>query len=182
MQHQRQRNAVKGVHDQRIGCDQKVRRLEGKKMRRCRRGHCPHDGCHGDVGNAEKAPRVCCPVSANGVSCQQRSHGDGSGGRRHVPNPRGQRELPGQASVSPKYEENPARDAVDLSRYEPMQRDRGDQPCNPFRSREGNRGDSERDQQTEQYRRHPVPVCRCEIPICRAEILSDGHPAHEHRR
>src|SRR5262249_45031968 len=72
----------------------------------------------------------------------------------------------------PKAEENAARDAIDLSRHEPMQWDRGDQPCDAFRSPQGNGGDSERDQQTEQYRRPPGlrGVCGCEIRICRAEI------------
>jgi len=48
----------------------------------------------------------------------------------------------GARSVSPKHEENAARDAVDLSRHEPMQRDRGDQACNAFRSPQGNGGES----------------------------------------
>src|SRR5262249_17190026 len=59
--------------------------------------------------------------------------------------PRGQRELPGHASGSPKHEKNAANDAIDLSRHEPMQRDRGDQPCDAFRLPQGNGGNSERD-------------------------------------
>jgi len=37
-----------------------------------------------------------------------------------------QRELPGQASVSPQQEKDPAPDPIDLSRNEPMKRDGGD--------------------------------------------------------
>src|SRR5262249_32786575 len=135
-------------------------------------------------GDSEKAPGVCYPASANCVLCQQRSHNDGNAARRNVPNPRGQRELPGQASVSPKYEENPARDAVDLSRYEPMQRDRGDQPCDAFRPPRGKGGDRGGDHKTKQYGRPPAPrgVWGCKIRFARAEILSETPPADEHRR
>jgi len=84
MQHQGQRHGEGGHHDQRIGCDEKVRRLECKKMRPSWRGHCPHGDCHDEVSDSEKAPGVCCPVRANYVSCQQRSHDDGNDARRDV--------------------------------------------------------------------------------------------------
>jgi len=84
MEHQGQRNGEGGHHDQRIGCDEKVRRLECKKMRPSWRGHCPHGDCHDEVSDSEKAPGVCCPVRANYVSCQQRSHDDGNDARRDV--------------------------------------------------------------------------------------------------
>src|SRR5260221_3814863 len=74
MEHQGQRNGEGGHHDQRIGCDEKVRRLECKNMRPSGRGHCPHGDCHDEVGDSKKAPSVCCPVRANYVSCLQRSH------------------------------------------------------------------------------------------------------------
>jgi len=84
MEHQGQRNGEGGHHDQRIGCDEEVRRLECKKMRPSWRGHCPHGDCHDEVSDSEKAPGVCCPVRANYVSCQQRSHDDGNDARRDV--------------------------------------------------------------------------------------------------
>src|SRR5215831_163260 len=183
MQHQGQRDGEGRHHDQRISCHEKVRRVERKKMRSSRRGHCPHGDCHDEVSDSEKAPGVCCPVRANCVLCQQRSHDDGSDASCNVPNASRQRELPGQVSVSPKYKEYAAPDPIDLSRHEPLQRDRRDQPCDAFRSPQCNGGDSEWDQQTEQYGGHHGRVLYgCEIGICRAEILGDSFPADEHHR
>ena len=123
------------------------------------------------------------PESANCVSRQPRCHDDGNDARRDVPDTRGHRELPGQPSVSLKHEENAARDAIDLSRHEPMQRDRGDQPCDAVRLPQADGGDSERDQQTKQYGRHRGRVLYgCEIGICRAKILGDSLPSDEHNR
>ena len=122
-------------------------------------------------------------MRANCVLRQTRSQDDGNNARRDVSNPCRQRELLRQASASPKNEEYAACDAIDLSRHEPMQRDRGDQPRGTIRSPQRNGGDSEGGQQTEQYGRHRGRVLYGrQIGICRAEILSDNLPSDEHRR
>jgi hypothetical protein len=129
----------------------------------------------------KKAPAIYCSTSANRVSCQQHSHYDCSAAGCNVSNPRRQRELPGQASVSPKHEEYGARDAINLSRHEPRQRDRGDEACDAFRSPQGNGGGSDWDQQAKRYGRHRV-LCARKIRICGAKVLCDGLPGNEDRR
>jgi hypothetical protein len=60
---------------------------------------------------------------------QRHGHDDSKTAGHNVPNSRGQRELPRQASVRPKHEEDAAADTIDLSRHDPRQGYRGDEAC-----------------------------------------------------
>ena len=95
--------------------DEEVRRLQSKEMRPPRRGHCPHRNRHDKVGDSKNAPSVNRSAGASRLSGQQRSHNDGEEPSRDVANPCGRRQLPRQAPVRPKHEEDAAGDAIDLT-------------------------------------------------------------------
>jgi len=132
MEHQGQWDSKGWDHDQRIGCDEKVRRIKGKKMRQAGSGHRTHRNRHGEVGDAKNAPGIRCSASANRILRQERGHNDRKAAGQNVTNPRRQRELPRQVSAGPKHKEYAAPDAIDLSRHDEGQRYRGDEACHVF--------------------------------------------------
>ena len=100
--------------------NEKVRRIEGQEVGPPRGRHCPHGHRHDEVGNSKKAPTVGRPQSAWRLLRQQYCYDDGKAASHNVTNTRRRRELPGQASVRPKDEENATSDAIDLGRHDPV--------------------------------------------------------------
>ena len=103
-----------------------------------RRGHSPHGNRDHEVGDSKKGPNVGHSARAKCFLRQQRSDNDGMAAGRNVTNPRRQRELPAEAPVRPKHEEDAATEAINLSCYEPLQRYRANKACDASRQPQAN--------------------------------------------